>query len=95
MYDPLFTLILLNIIYLMIFIPFLIAFVIFNSTGKKLLAKKLIAYPFIILSLLGMVLNLISLAELAVPFVILYIFLLWMGIYMFRWDPKEKISLNN
>ena len=84
--------IVLNVLYLLVFVLVFIIGIVFYMTDKKRLAQRIIAYPFAVLGILGaiffaevgIVSNIISLT---IFFSVIYSILLFIGIYVIRWKP--------
>lgn len=88
-----------NLLFLVLFFFIAILYVIFNTSGRNVLARKVLSIPYIILGILGAIFfaetaAVSNLVDMAVPFVILYIVMIMIGIYVFRWKPTgEKPSI--
>lgn len=88
----------LNILYLILFFLIAVIYMVLNATDRKMLARRVFALPYIILGLLGVIFSteigtVSNVMSLAVPFVIVYILMVIIGIYALLWKPKEKISM--
>lgn len=84
--------IVLNVLYLLIFALVFITGMVFHMTNRKRLAQMIIAYPFTVLGILGVIffaeVGIVSnIVSLTIFFTVIYIILLFLGIYAIRWKP--------
>ncbi len=97
MYDSSLEGLIINVLYLLLFFFIAVVFMVLYATERKMLARRIFSYSYIILGLIGAA----FLARgapfliMAVLFEIIYVVMIALGIYMFRWEPKQKISLTN
>jgi len=90
----------LNILYIILFFLIAVIYMVLNAKERKKLARRVFALPYIILGLLGAIFftvagSVSNMLGLAVPFAVVYILLVIIGIYMLLWKPKEKISMGD
>lgn len=87
-----------NMFYLVLFFLIAVVFFVLYVTGRWMLARRIFSYSYIFLGLIGAVFTVLSLTEgidMFVPFLFTYVVLIAIGIYVLRWNPKQKISLTN
>lgn len=85
--------IILNVLYLLIFALILVIGIVLYITNRKRLAQRIIAYPFTVLGILGVIfaveVGIVSnIVSLTVFFSVVYLILLFLGVYAIRWKPS-------
>ncbi|MHB8561544.1 MAG: hypothetical protein ACYDAP_10390 [Thermoplasmataceae archaeon] len=89
-----------NVLYLLLFVLIFIVGIVFYMTDRKRIARKIIAYPYTVLGILGVIffseVGIVSnIIGFAIFFSLLYIIILFSGIYAMRWKPTLEKQRNN